>query len=297
MIPVAQVTATNVRTNQARSAQTNAGGQYRFEFLPIGEYSVEMTATGFKKFVQKGVLLDVNVAARVDSTLDVGTLAEEVEIVGAAPVVNTANAQIGRSVGNAEINTLPIVGRNVYTLLSLTPGVTSNANSIVLGYPEQRTMINGGVDGGAGSVSYYLDGGNNMTGLRNTGNIAPNPDAVEEFRVVTNGYSADYGRFAGGVVNILTKSGTNEFHGSVFEFFRNNDLNAYPWVGVAAPLHRNQFGGTLGGPVRKNKTFFFGTYSGLRQITSSVLNGAIVPTPLERGGNFSQSKIAPQRSA
>ena len=89
-------------------------------------------------------------------------------------------------------------------------------------------MINGGVDGGAGSVNYYLDGGTNMTGLRNTGNIAPNPDAVEEFRVVTNGYSADYGRFAGGVVNILTKSGTNEFHGSLFEFFRNNDLNAYP---------------------------------------------------------------------
>uniref|UniRef100_Q01UH0 TonB-dependent receptor n=1 Tax=Solibacter usitatus (strain Ellin6076) TaxID=234267 RepID=Q01UH0_SOLUE len=294
VIPAAQVTATHVGTNQARSAKTNAEGQYRFEFLPIGEYTVEMTATGFKKFVQKGVLLEVNVAARVDSTLDVGTLSEEVEISGSAPVVNTANAQLGRSVANEEINTLPIVGRNVYTLLSLTPGVTSNANSIVLGYPEQRTMINGGVDGGAGSVSYYLDGGNNMTGLRNTGNIAPNPDAVEEFRVVTNGYSADYGRFAGGVVNILTKSGTNDFHGSLFEFFRNNDLNAYPWVGVAAPLHRNQYGGTLGGPIRKSKTFFFGTYSGLRQITSSVLNGAIVPTALERAGNFSQSKTAPK---
>jgi hypothetical protein len=294
VIPGAQVTATNVGTNQARSAKTNAEGQYRFEFLPIGEYTVEMTAAGFKKFVQKGVLLEVNVAARVDSTLDVGTLSEEVEISGSAPVVNTANAQIGRSVANEEINTLPIVGRNVYTLLSLTPGVSSNANSIVLGYPEQRTMINGGVDGGAGSVSYYLDGGNNMTGLRNTGNIAPNPDAVEEFRVVTNGYSADYGRFAGGVVNILTKSGSNDFHGSLFEFFRNNDLNAYPWVGVTAPLHRNQFGGTLGGPIRKSKTFFFGTYSGLRQITSSVLNGAIVPTSMERTGNFSQSKIAPR---
>src|SRR5258708_25922580 len=139
----------------------------------------------------RSVVLEVNVAARVDSTLDVGTLAEEVEITGAAPVVNTANAQIGRSVGNAEINTLPIVGRNVYTLLNLTPGVSSNTNSIVLGYPEQRTMINGGVDGGAGSVNYFLDGGTNMTGLRNTGNIAPNPDAVEEFRVITNSYSAE----------------------------------------------------------------------------------------------------------
>jgi hypothetical protein len=243
MIPNAQVTATNARTNQARSTQTNSEGQYRLDFLSIGEYFVEMTAKGFKKFVQKGVVLEVSVTARVDATLDIGTLSEEIAITGTVPLVNTADAQIGRSVDNAEIDTLPIVGRNVYTLLSLIPGVSSNANSIVLGYPEQRTTINGGVDGGAGSVNYYLDGGTNMTGLRNTGNIAPNPDAVEEFRVVTNGYSAEYGRFAGGVVNILTKSGANEFHGSLFEFFRNNDLNAYPWVGVAAPLHRNQFGG------------------------------------------------------
>jgi Carboxypeptidase regulatory-like domain len=294
VLPDAQVTATNVSTNQARSMQTNSEGQYRFDFLPVGEYAVAITAKGFKKLVQKGVVLEVNVTARVDATLDVGTLTEEVSIAGAAPLVNTADAQIGRSVENAEITTLPIVGRNVYTLLSLTPGVSSNANSIVLGYPEQRTTINGGADGGAGSVNYYLDGGNNMTGLRNTGNIAPNPDAVEEFRVVTNGYSAEYGRFAGGVVNILTKSGTNQFHGSLFEFFRNNDLNANSWVGVATPLHRNQFGATLGGPIRKDKTFVFGTYSGLRQITSSVLNGAVVPTALERTGDFSQSKVAPK---
>jgi len=294
VIPNAQVTATNVGTNQSRTAPTNAEGQYRLEFVPIGQYSVEMTATGFKKFVQKGIVLEVNVNARVDASLDIGTISEEISVTSAVPLVNTANVQIGRSVENAEINTLPIVGRNVYTLLSLTPGVTSNANSIVLGYPEQRTMINGGVDGGAGSVNYYLDGGNNMTGLRNTGNIAPNPDAVEEFQVVTNSYSAEYGRFAGGVINILTKSGTNNFHGSLFEFFRNNDLNAYPWVGVSAPLHRNQYGGAIGGPVRKNKTFFFGTFSGLRQITSSVLNGAIVPTALERNGDFSQSKVVPK---
>ena len=156
-------------------------------------------------------------------------------------------------------------------------------------------MINGGVDGGAGSVNYFLDGGSNMTGLRNTGNIVPNPDAVEEFRVVTNSYSAEYGRFASGVVNIITKSGGNAFHGSLFEFFRNTDLNAYTWLSpTASPLHRNQFGGSVGGPIRKNKTFFFGTYSGLRQITSSFLNTAVVPTALERAGNFSQDKTQPK---
>ena len=232
--------------------------------------------------------------ARVDATVDVGTMSEQVEVTAAAPLVNTDNAQIGRTVENAEITTLPIVGRNVYSLLNLTPGVESTANSIVLGFPEQRTMINGGVDGGTGSVNYYLDGGTNMTGLRNTGNIAPNPDAVEEFRVVTNSYSAEYGRFAGGVINIITRSGSNDFHGSLFEFFRNNDLNAYPWgSATTAPLHRNQYGGSIGGPIRKNRTFFFGTYSGLRQITSSFLNSAIVPTALERTGDFSQSKVLP----
>jgi hypothetical protein len=294
IVPGAEVSATNVDTNLTRGAKSNTEGQYRFEFMPIGNYRVEVTATGFKKFVQKGIALEINVMARVDATLDVGTMTDEIDVTATAPAVNTDNAQIGRTVENAEITTLPIVGRNVYTLLQLTAGVESSANSIVLGYPEQRTMINGGVDGGAGSVNYYLDGGANMTGLRNTGNIAPNPDAVEEFRVVTNSYSAEYGRFAGGVVNIITRSGGNRIHGSLFEFFRNNDLNAYPWGSLTtSPLHRNQYGGSIGGPIRKNKTFFFGTYSGLRQITSSFLNTAIVPTALERTGDFSQSKVLP----
>jgi hypothetical protein len=295
VIPNAQVTAVNAGTNLSRTAQTNAEGAYRFDFMPIGEYSVEVSANGFKKSVEKGIVLQINVAARADASLDVGTISEEVSVTGSAPLVDTSNAQIGRTVENTEITTLPIVNRNVYTLLSLTPGVTSNANSIVLGYPEQRTNINGGADGGAGSVNYYLDGGTNMTGLRNTGNIAPNPDAVEEFRVVTNSYSAEYGRFAGGVINIITKSGTNQFHGSIFEFWRNNDLNANTWGSLATtPLHRNQFGGSFGGPIRKDKTFFFGTYSGLRQDTSTFMNSAVLPTALERIGNFSQSKTQPK---
>ena len=297
VVPGAQVTATDIGTNFTRTTQTNSTGEYRMEFLPIGQYKVEVTAQGFKKFEQTGLTLEVNVVARADAPLDVGASSEVVEVTGDAPMVNTDNASLGRTVANAEITNLPIVNRNVYTLLSLTPGVQSSSNSIVLGYPEQRTMIHGGVDGGAGSVSYYLDGGNNMTGLRNTGNINPNPDAIEEFRIVTNSYSAEYGKMSGGVINVVTKSGTNDFHGSVFEFLRNDKLNANVWTPggtlVKAPLHRNQFGGVLGGPIRKNKTFFFGTYSGLRQVTSTLLNTAVVPTALERTGDFSQSKTAP----
>jgi hypothetical protein len=294
-VPNAEIVATDVGTNFSRTAKTGASGDYRIDLLPVGDYRVEVAAQGFKKFQRSGIVLEINRTARVDVALEVGAANESVTVVGDATQVNTDNAQIGRTVENAEINSLPIVGRNVYTLLTLTPGVDSSANSIVLGYPEQRTMINGGVDGGAGSVNYYLDGGNNMTGLRNTGNIAPNPDAVEEFRVITNSYSAEYGRFASGVINIITKSGSNQFHGSLFEFLRNNDLNANTYGSVLAtpPLHRNQYGGSIGGPVIRNKTFFFGTYSGLRQITSNFFNGAIVPTALERVGDFSQSKTKP----
>ena len=295
-VPGAQVTATNTGTSLLRSVQSNGEGEYRIEFLPVGEYSVQATAPGFRKIVQKNVVLQVNQVARVDVSLTVGQSTESVEITAEPPLVNTSNVELGRTVENAEIVDLPIVNRNVYTLLDLTPGVQRNDNSIVLGYPEQRTLINGGVDGGAGSVNYYLDGGTNMTSLRNTGNILPNPDAIEEFRVQTNNYNAEYGRFASGVVNVLTKSGTNDFHGSLFEFVQNTILNANDWgnsVSDTPPLHRNRFGGTIGGPIVRNKTFFFASYAGLRQVTSTFLNGAVVPTALERQGDFSQSTVKP----
>src|SRR5262249_20261973 len=231
--------------------------------------------------------------------LQLGQVTETVQVTSEIPLVNTSNPEIGRTIDTHEIINLPIVNRNAYTLLDLVPGVQRNDNSIVLGYPEQRTLINGGIDAGAGSVNYYLDGGINMTGIRNTGNILPNPDAIQEFRVQTNNYSADYGRFQNGVVNTLTKSGTNNIHGSLFEFVRNTVFNANNWgnTGATPPLHRNQFGGTIGGPIIKNKTFFFGSYAGLRQITNTFFNGAIVPTDLERVGDFSQSATKPVNPA
>jgi len=290
-IPAAQVTVTNIGTGYTRNAQTGAQGEYRLEFLPVGNYTVEVSANGFKKLVRAGIVLQADQPARVDAQLEIGQATETVQVTSEVPLVNTSNPEIGRTIETQEIVNLPIVNRNAYTLLDLVPGVQRNDNSIVLGYPEQRTLINGGIDAGAGSVNYYLDGGINMTGLRNTGNILPNPDAIQEFRVQTNNYAADYGRFQNGIVNTITKSGTNNFHGSVFEFVRNTIFNANDWgnTGATPPLHRNQFGGTIGGPIIKNKTFFFGSYAGLRQITNTFLNGAVVPSDLERQGNFSQS--------
>jgi hypothetical protein len=304
-LPGVTVTARNTDTGFARTVTTGDSGAYRLEFLPIGAYQVEATLSGFKTEIRSGIVLAVNDSVRIDVTLQIGGLNETVTVAEERPLVNTVTADLSKTVDAAAIQSLPIVDRNVYSLLDLTPGIQSNNNgvasasastsSLVLGFPEQRTLINGGADGGTGSVNYYLDGGINMTGLRNTGNILPNPDAIQEFKVQTNGYNVEYGRFSNGVINVVTKSGTNTMRGSAFEYFRDGQLNAKDWgsVGATPPLNRNQFGGTYGGPITKDKTFFFVSYSGLRQTTSTFLNNAIVPTALERTGDFSQSKTIP----
>jgi len=304
-VPGASVTARNVDTGFSRTVTSDGVGAYRLEFLPIGGYVVEVTLSGFKTSNRSGIVLRVNDTVRVDVSLSLGDLAETVTVEGAAPMVNTATADVSKTIEAVEIQSLPLVDRNVYTLLDLTPGVQSNNNgvssastgtsSLILGFPEQRTQINGGADGGTGSVNYYLDGGINMTGLRNTGNILPNPDAIQEFKVQTNSYNVEYGRFSSGIINVITKSGTNRFKGSAFEYLRDESLNAKDWGSQLgkAPLERNQFGGSIGGPIVKDRTFFFLSYSGLRQETSTFLNTAIVPTALERAGNFSESRTIP----
>lgn len=294
VVPRARVTVTNVDTNFSRSVNTDALGQYSIQFLPTGAYRLEVTAGNFKKFVQSGIILDVGRRARVDPTLELGTVTETISVTADAPLVNTASATVGRTVDNVEITNLPLVNRDVYSLLDLTPGVESSESGNAFGYREQRTMINGSSYQGTGTVNYFLDGGNNTTGLRGTGNAVPNPDAVQEFRVVTNSYGAEFGRFAGGVIDVVTKSGTNQFHGSLFEFIRNDKLNANTWnASSKSPLRRNQFGGTLGGPIIENRTFFFASYSGLRQREYAFKRSAIVPTELERAGDFSASAKKP----
>lgn len=302
-VPSAAITARNVDTGLKRTVTSGEDGSYRLEFLPVGNYVIEVTPTsGFKRAFRDGIVLKVNDTARIDIALEVGTVDEQVTVTTAPPDVNTSTVELGRTVQSREIEDLPLVERNVFTLLDLTPGVQSNnqgvatasagTGNLLLGFPEQRTMINGGVDGGTGSVNYYLDGGINMTSLRNTGNSLPNPDAIQEFRVQTNSYNAEYGRFASGIINVLTKSGTNKFHGSLYEFVRNTAFNAKDWGShtlAKAPYRRNQFGGTLGGPIMRDKTFFFLSYGGLRQTTNRFLSGARVPTARERMGDFSQS--------
>ena len=298
-VPGATVTATNVDTQLSRDTTTDESGQYALRLLPLGNYKVEVTLTGFKTFSQTGILLEVGRNARIDATIEPGSVAESVSVVGNAPLIETTESSISRTVGQNEVLNLPLVNRDLYSLLSITGGVTSNENSNSLGGPEQLTTINGSQKAQVGSVNFQLDGGNNTAGLRGTGNPAPNPEAVQEFRVITNNYAAEYGRYPAGVIDVVTKSGTNQLHGAVFAFFRDENLNAKRWAppGTAStrdPLDRNQYGAAVGGPIDRDKTFYFVSYSGLRQEETFYRNTAIVPTALERAGDFSLSALKPR---
>ncbi len=288
-IPNATLTVTQTETGFTRTLQTKQDGSYRADFLPIGPYKVTVTASGFKTLNREGITLNVTEEATLDLALQAGGETQVVEVTAEVPLLNTGNSILGLVVDNTEIDNLPLVNRNVYTLLDLTPGVQNNSNVNPLGYPEQHVKINGSSDSGVGQVSYYLDGGSNMTGIRNTGNPLPNPDAIKEFAVQTNNFSAQFGRSSGGVVTVLTKSGTNQFHGSVFEFNRERNFNATTHNTTAkVPYNQHRFGFTTGGPILKDKVFFFGSYAGFRYISSNILVST-VPSAAMRAGNFSEN--------
>ena len=300
VVTTATVKATNVDTGFTRTAPVNGYGEFRVDYLPVGRYSVQADAVAFERFVQKNLALNVGQTLSLDIKLVVGAQTDTVTVTEAPPQVNTSDATLGRTIEPAEIIGLPLVNRNAYAELSLTPGIMANSAGATsssaatpnfqVGLPSTDVQINGGLDAGNGTVAFYLDGGNNITGMRNYGNPAPTPDAIEEFRVDTSAYSAEYGQFSAAVVSVITKSGTNKFHGALFEFNRNTDLNAYTWQIPAptskAPFHRNNFGGNFGGPIKHDKSFFFFSYAGLRQVQGTSVTGAVVPTANERLGDF-----------
>jgi Carboxypeptidase regulatory-like domain len=304
VVNTATIKATNVDTGYSRSAPANGVGEYRIDYLPVGNYTVEATAPTFERYVQKNIALDVDQELTVNISLAVGAATQTVTVTTTPPTVNTSNPVLGVTLEPADIISLPMVNRNIYSEISLTPGVMANNNSsssnptgtptTATGLYIEAVQVNGSIDWGNAAVGFYLDGGNNITGMRNYGNPSPNPDAVEEFRVETSAFGAQYGQFSAAVVSVITKSGTNQWHGGLFEFNRNTDFNANSWVParntagqiVVSPYHRNQFGGDVGGPIKKDKAFFFFSYGGLRQITDSVFTGALTPSAEERLGDF-----------
>ncbi|MGA3048354.1 MAG: carboxypeptidase regulatory-like domain-containing protein [Terracidiphilus sp.] len=297
VVNTATVKATNVDTGFSRIAPANGLGEYRIDYLPVGKYTIQVDAKGFKHFVQENLVLTVDQTQTIDVALEVGAQSQTVTVTEAPPLVNTSSAELGTTIEQGEVIGLPLVNRNAYAELSLTPGVMANSASqasnpsgtpnFVIGLPSADVQVNGSIDGGNPEVGFYLDGGSNVTGIRNYGNQLPNPDALEEFRVETSDFSAQYGHMSAAVVTAVTKSGTNHFHGSLFEFNRNTDFNATPWNSATkAPYHRNNFGGVVGGPVKKDKAFFFFSYAGLRQVVGQQLTGGVVPSANERLGDF-----------
>lgn len=292
VVPSAKIVLTQTSTNFSRSSVTKQDGTFHEEFLPVGPYKIQVTAPGFKTLERSGIVLSVMQNAVVNLSLQLGGASETVNVAADVPLVNSSDSTLGSSVSNEQIDNLPLVSRNVYDLLSITPGVQNVQNENSIGLPMQHVIINGSTDNMVGQVTYYLDGGNNMTGVRATGNVLPNPDAIDQFNVQTNNFSAEYGRTGAGVVSVVTKSGTNQVHGSIFEFHRETNFNANSYLQTKrTPEHINRFGATLGGPVWKNKMFFFGSYGGLRQISPQNFN-TVVPDAKQRTGDFSENLTA-----
>ena len=281
----AEVKASQTETGATRSTITDAQGNYILPELSIGPYQLEVTKAGFSRYVQTGIVLQVNVSPTVDVTMKIGALTDEVSVHADAAMVEMQNTSIGQVVDQSRVVDLPLNGRQATDLIYLTPGTTTG-RTFRASYPTSVSIaIAGGV---VGSVAYALDGGPNNDGLSNQNLPLPFPDALQEFKVETNALPAQYGYYASGAVNAVTKSGTNALHGNLFEFVRNGDLNARnTFDAVRDNLKRNQFGGTVGGPIKKDKLFFFLGYQDTIIRSNPSAPPAFVPTAAELKGDFS----------
>ncbi|HXM47369.1 MAG TPA: TonB-dependent receptor [Pyrinomonadaceae bacterium] len=295
VIPEAKVTVTNVGTQVSREATTNSDGNFEVLLLPIGSYRVTAERPGFKKTVSEVEKLQINQSLRFDIKMEVGSQSETVTVTSQASGVETVSPTLGQSVTSRPIVNLPLNGRNVLQLALLQPGVSENNPG------DTSAGIFNIAGNRSDSVTFLLDGGVNNNLLNNGVVYNPNPDTIAEFRLLTSNYTAEYGRNGGGVISVVTKSGTNAFHGSGFEFLRNNALNANRFFNNANRipreiLKRNQFGFTVGGPITipkvlkgKDRFFFFVGYQGQRQVASQTTASITTFTPAELKGDFSHS--------
>jgi hypothetical protein len=284
-----KVTLVNEATNVSREGKSNDGGDYSFVEVVPGTYTLQFELTGFKKNVQKGVTVDVNQVVTLNSTLQIGASQETVEVTSEAPLVDTTSTQLGAVVNNRSVNELPLNARDTYQFLQLQPGVQSQLGSSGGTFYGSSDAGAVSVNGGRGRANNFsVNGGDANDAFVNLPTIQPTPDAIDEFRVISNTFDAEYGRNSGAVVNVITKSGTNQWHGDVYEYFRNTLLNAQGYFNTVKPQeNQNQFGGTFGGPLRKDRTFFFTSYEGRRVRQGVSGQTVIVPTPQERTGDFS----------
>ncbi len=283
VISGAQISLRNTNTNSTRNTKSNKDGLYQFTLVPIGTYELSIVQSGFEKYVRKGITLEINQNARLDVALQVGAVSQVVEVQGDVSQVDTVSATLGKVETTERILQLPLVDRDTLQLGLLQAGVFApdqdDGSANPFSVSGQRSE----------SMTFLLDGADNNDFLGNNIVVNPNPDAVAEFKILTNNYTAEYGRTSGGIVNQVIKSGTNAFHGSAFEFFRNTALDASDYFLQAVPvLRRNLYGGTLGFPIVKNKLFFFGSYQGTSRSEGQNPGPIQVLSPAERNGDFSE---------
>jgi hypothetical protein len=291
VIPNAAVTALNTGTGISQSVEADAVGFYVFPALPVGVYDITIRHAGFKEYRQTGLALDATVALRINATLEVGAVAQEVTVQSATVHVDTTSTQMGEIIGGVKMTTLPLNGRAYTDLLALQPGVVAiNAGT----YSSQA--VSGSLNSGNLSVGgqresangFVVNGGSVQESTSMGTSIIPDLDSIAEFRIITNNGEAEYGNYAGAQVYVVTKSGTNQFHGSGFEFLRNSSMDSRNFYSSdRGILRQNQFGGTAGGPIRHDKVFFFGDYQGMRRTTGVDSGLVLVPSPAERTGDLS----------
>lgn len=299
IVPDATVTATDVATSHAQTIKSDATGKYSFVNLLPASYEVQVTKTGFQRFVRDHVNVAVGAVVRIDPALTVGNVTETVQVTTASPLLQTDTSSTSQEIDPAQVAQMPLNGRNVMNLLGLAPGVIANGGANGGTAQDMGNHTAGGVGwgnfqiGGAieGQSAYYIDGvPNNLLG----GNImalVPTQDTIQEFNVVSSDATADFGRFAGGVVNMTTKSGTNAFHGAVWEYFRNADLNANDYFSnlyhSARPQwNQNQYGAIATGPIKRDKIFFMGAWEGFRSRTGFPSPTTVPTTNLAQGSDM-----------
>lgn len=291
LLPGVNITVTNKNTGVVSKTTTNADGVYSVLQLPVGTYNVQAEKEGFKTQIKTDLVLSAEQQAGTNFTLTVGQVSEKVEVGASAQAIETESATLSDAVNQRAIQELPLNGRNPADLVLLTPGTTNVLNSDVGQHQSYTTfpIETGATSSGGrqGSTVYFLDGAYNQDNYHLLAAPFPNPDATEEFKVIGNNFDARYGFAPGGVVSIVTKSGTNQWHGVLFEYLRNNAVNATDYfTGSTDLIKRNQFGGSIGGPIVKDKLFVFGNYQGTRQRRSVLAGNGYVPTTDMRTGNF-----------
>jgi hypothetical protein len=309
VVPGVWVAAHNTETGLQWTTSTDDKGFYSFQALPVGAYDIEANKTGFKGYRQSGIVINVNSSIAVDVTLQAGEVKESVTVTSDAVHVEETSTQMGEVIDSEKITEVPLVTRSYTDLLSLQPGVVPVASGlsggtsgtfVSLGFAIN--LVSGDLNAGNLSVNGMREGSNGFllngavveeTAVHGTAAI-PNLDSIGEFRIITNNFDPEYGSYAGGQINVITKSGTNQFHGNAFEFLRNTDLNTHNYFDLPgtklAAFQQNQFGGTFGGPVLHNRLFFFGDYQGNRKVIGQFGQGGgdiAVPSDAERTGDFS----------